>query len=392
MPFSPSQHRWQRTANNIDDRDTDMYNLRWPEQEMDFTTYRTTQIPTISDIGSAGSTHQHYLHANAMCGKPTPGSTSPVQIFNTGPFDFSEIVAMDSETVSPLEISSASSVRTDSSISPEGESQHQTLTTYQRSQPMDERLCPLITGDTDTCEPSRCGPDAPCMNFTSLPPIEECASAPCITMPENTVPVSSTSPSAARMSARVRRPLVNESQNTSRDPPGAGDRRGYPSTRRAHPTSASSQPSKKTANGKLDKKQRAKQAHSLVEKKYRENLNTKLSQLYTTLQNAHYGPHRFVSDSEVDPDELNDDGDVPISILDNEPARAVSSLPKFRKSEVLDNAMSYVNQTEVEMRHMETEILRLSDRIQQLEKLAKCQSDDCSMMKRLVQLPVRAPS
>jgi hypothetical protein len=369
-----------------------MYNSRWPEQEMDFTAYQTTQTPTIGNIASANGDQQSYLRANAVALKAMPASTSPMQMFNTGPFDFSQIVAMDSNTVSPLEISSSSSVRTDSYISLKGESPEHTGTAPQRSQALAERLCPLITGDTETCEPSKCGPDAPCMNFTNLPPIEECASAPCISLPENSVPVSSTSPSTARMSTRTKRPSTNKIQSTSTLPPATNERKYNPPTSRRLPlTSRSSQHPNKPAVIKLDKKQRAKQAHSLVEKKYRENLNTKLSQLYTTLQNAHYGPNRYASnDSDIDLDELNDDGDAPISSLSE--TAAGGSIPKFRKSEVLDNAMTYVNQTEVEMRHMENEILRLGERVKQLESLAKCQADDCSMMKRLGLLQVQAPS
>ncbi|RJE16808.1 hypothetical protein PHISCL_10855, partial [Aspergillus sclerotialis] len=102
---------------------------------------------------------------------------------------------------------------------------------------------------------------------------------------------------------------------------------------------------KSTAPSKADAKQRAKQAHSLVERKYRENLNAKISQLHNTLQASHYGP------------KVGEDGEV-------EAATAANGLPppKVRKSDVLTEAMNYVNQTEVEMRHMENEIHRLTER------------------------------
>lgn len=142
----------------------------------------------------------------------------------------------------------------------------------------------------------------------------------------------------------------------------------------------------------MDKKQRAKQAHSLVEKKYRENLNTKLSTLYTTLQNAQYGPRRsFNNDADSDvelPD--NEDGDDydGADQATSSKRRDLGAQPpsKFRKSEVLDDAMAYVNQTEVEMRHMENELQRLNDRVRALEKLVKC--EDCSLLKRLVHMQV----
>jgi hypothetical protein len=128
---------------------------------------------------------------------------------------------------------------------------------------------------------------------------------------------------------------------------------------------------KSTAPSKADAKQRAKQAHSLVERKYRENLNAKIAQLHNTLQSSHYGPRTGEEG----------DSDVP---------EAPNAIPasKMRKSDVLSEAMNYVNQTEVEMRHMENEIQRLSDRVRVLEKLVRC--EDCSLLKQMVNMQVQA--
>lgn len=128
---------------------------------------------------------------------------------------------------------------------------------------------------------------------------------------------------------------------------------------------------KGTAPSKVDAKQRAKQAHSLVERKYRENLNAKIAQLHNTLQSSHYGPKTS----------MEDDSDNPSSLLAAIPAS------KVRKSDVLTEAMNYVNQTEVEMRHMENEINRLSERVRVLEKLVRC--EDCSLLKQMVNLQVQ---
>jgi len=49
--------------------------------------------------------------------------------------------------------------------------------------------------------------------------------------------------------------------------------------------------------------------------------------------------------------------------------------------------MNYVNQTEVEMRHMENEIHRLGERVRVLEKLVRC--EDCSLLKQMVGLQVQ---
>lgn len=147
----------------------------------------------------------------------------------------------------------------------------------------------------------------------------------------------------------------------------------------------------------MDKKQRAKQAHSLVEKKYRENLNTKLQLLHTTIQNAQYGPNRFNDAGSIESDlELLEDEygteDIKPRIMrasTNDPSATGPS--KFKKSEVLDDAMNYINQTEVEMRHMEAELMRITERAnaleRALEKRGKC--EDCGLLKRMVSLGVQ---
>ncbi|KIW31603.1 uncharacterized protein PV07_03233 [Cladophialophora immunda] len=271
-----------------------------------------------------------------------------------------------------------------------------------------EKLCPLIAGQVDSCQPQRCGPDAPCMNFTTLPPIEECTSVPCIT--GSTTSPSETMISNDSMSVELhQRPSMSGRTSTTATSRSSATRRSSSSTtatteqpdtvplpprrtsagaaarrqNRTSPTMTTAaslasddeddeQPTtKSTAPSKADAKQRAKQAHSLVERKYRENLNAKISQLHNTLQASHYGP------------KVGEDGEV-------EAATAANGLPppKVRKSDVLTEAMNYVNQTEVEMRHMENEIHRLTERVRVLEKLVRC--EDCSLLKQMVNLQVQA--
>ncbi|EXJ59225.1 hypothetical protein A1O7_06657 [Cladophialophora yegresii CBS 114405] len=283
-----------------------------------------------------------------------------------------------------------------------------------------EKLCPLIAGQVDSCQPSRCGPDAPCMNFTTLPPIEECTSVPCITDANSRNETNFTPDS---MSVEVHhRPSTVTRTSTATTPRSSATRRCSSSTattadsppdvvplppRRSAITSAATSmrrttrashkpiyiptatavssdnddeeeaeapPSttKTTAPSKADAKQRAKQAHSLVERKYRENLNAKIMQLHSTLQNSHYGPR------------VGEDGEHEDSMVSNNGPPAA----KVRKSDVLTEAMNYVNQTEVEMRHMENEIYRLSERVRVLEKLVRC--EDCSLLKQVVNLQVQA--
>lgn len=153
----------------------------------------------------------------------------------------------------------------------------------------------------------------------------------------------------------------------------------------ALPSGNSSNNNKPTAPSKADAKQRAKQAHSLVERKYRENLNAKITQLHSTLQNSHYGPRVGYDDPSmgVDGGRYEDPGTVGAAGAAGNAANS-----KVRKSDVLTEAMNYVNQTEVEMRHMENEINRLTERVRILEKLVRC--EDCSLLKQMVNLQVQA--
>jgi hypothetical protein len=398
MPFSRLYRRQPPFASD-NDYDLNMpYNPdRWHEQELDFTSYSTLDQTTQHQVLSkpvpmdTDESQPAYLRPTATSKSLLDGSVT-TEMFNTGPFAFSDLINMDTNTVSPQDISSSSSVRTEPLASLEASNRSPCFRASSGTAlpTLQEKMCPLISGDVDTCEPSKCGPNAPCMNFSGLPPIEECASVPCISPPEETVPLINTANSpVTRSSARLRRPLTTKRSLTTMSSSSSEDRKPtLPATRRPPSTSRTTTTDRGPIT-KLDKKQRAKQAHSLVEKKYRENLNTKLSTLYTTLQNAQYGPRRFTdpenNSSDVDfvDDDAYDGGGGPQSQTQN--SKRDAGLPaKFRKSEVLDDAMAYVNQTEVEMRHMEAELARLGERVRSLEKLVKC--EDCSLLKRMVHL------
>ena len=318
--------------------------------------------------------------------------TASPQMFNTGPFDFADLASMDSNTISPLNLSSASSTRTASLVDIDACQCPALRSTYGLPL-LSEKMCPLISGETDVCEPVRCGPNAPCMNFTSLAPIEECGSVPCIN--HSTEDFSSASPpqlNVQRSSLRLRRPMTISKRSQTPLSTSSGEDRKT-NVRRPTVQRTISAPDKPLS--RVEKKQRAKQAHSLVEKKYRENLNTKLQTLHTTLQATQYGPNRFSdalsndSDIEICDDDYTEDIKPRLAKSNNDIAAGGS---KFRKSEVLDDAMNYVNQTEVEMRHMEAELIRLTEKTDALEKAlakrGKC--EDCSVLKRMVDLQVQA--
>jgi hypothetical protein len=97
----------------------------------------------------------------------------------------------------------------------------------------------------------------------------------------------------------------------------------------------------KSSEDKATSQIQAKKAHSAVERRYRENLNSKIMDLHCTLLATEFGS-RF---SDVE--------DVKLLDLQKE------EWSKIRKSDVLVNAMTYVHQSEIEMRHMSEEIRRL---------------------------------
>ncbi|KEF51144.1 uncharacterized protein A1O9_12758 [Exophiala aquamarina CBS 119918] len=438
-----NQQRFQRHHSQlaIVDPDTVDYS-EW--HEMDFTTAplnsstpnsashhpkysgtMDTDVDSLAFVRSPNS-QRHNSTASPHSQQQSPGAHSlSGDLYTTGPFSYSQLLNMDSD-LSSMDQSSLSSSRAD--YSSKMLNDNSTIATslsgsdsLNASPPVatldpiaislasktgpNEKLCPLIAGQVDSCQPQRCGPDAPCMNFTTLPPIEECTSVPCITQdpsPNETM-ITSDSVSVSvhsRPSYSARTSTVNSARRSSASsndfslqavplPPrrnATGPARRRTAVRSQSSTIAptisnnmgsededdDNSASKPMAPSKADAKQRAKQAHSLVERKYRENLNAKIAQLHNTLQSSHYGPKVG----------QEDDSDNP-----NGPIAAIPA-SKVRKSDVLTEAMNYVNQTEVEMRHMENEIHRLSERVRVLEKLVRC--EDCSLLKQMVNLQVQA--
>ena len=344
----------------------------WHEHAMDFTNYSpfsdaSVNFKTVQDAP--------YLQPNrdSMSDLQQVGSPQPPRTYPTNNFGYSQVLSMDSDVPS-LDASRTSSIATASTLS---SSEPEMLAVDLPPSPIPEKMCPLIAGDIDSCQPSRCGPDAPCMNFTNLPPIEECTSVPCIS------------------SRTIEQGNVN-SMTRQLEYPSAQDQIIHPSPSRRSVTperNTISQPQPKAhrtnsrrqqntnecdkSQSRLEARQRAKAAHSIVEKKYRENINTNLNLLHDTLQNARYGLKREGDNGS----EFDFDAEIETS-----PKSTQTNL-KFRKCDVLTDAMSYVNQTEVEMRHMENEIQRLNERVRMLERLVNY--DGCSLSKGIVALQVQ---
>jgi hypothetical protein len=217
----------------------------------------------------------------------------------------------------------------------------------QSSVPLESgKVCPLLVGQTLQCIPELCGPDAACLDFPTIPEIEDCVSLPCTThKPSNSSEPAQTSQQtfvSAADTVRLRSP-TSQSKRPTRNSP-------------QRPERANSDNS--------DAKSVAKKAHSLVERRYRENLNGTIAQLHLALLKTKRVASIALQDQ---------DGDL------EEQGQAFS---KVRKSDVMLEAVEYVHQTEVELRHMAEEIVHLTKRVRQLEKLVKC--EDCLLMKQLV--------
>ncbi|KAF3940211.1 hypothetical protein ABW19_dt0205263 [Dactylella cylindrospora] len=130
-----------------------------------------------------------------------------------------------------------------------------------------------------------------------------------------------------------------------------------------------------TSTRKLSKheaQQVKKAAHSTVEKRYRANLNTKITHLHEELVKA----------SEEDSVSLSSE------LRGSKSKGATAGPPKTRKADVLTDALNFVNRTQKEKKMMKEEIDFLKMRIMTLEKLVKC--EDCLLLKQMDQM--RMPS
>lgn len=356
---------------------------RWHEQDMEFAGYprssKTTVYSPEVDSISVDGVAQSFPHIQT---KPTPfhAGQPPIPTSTTQYASTYLAYSRPSDTATDVPLLDTSDTLS-LDISKAGQAGASVPTA---SSPLsDDKTCPLINGEVAVCQPSRCGSEAPCLSFVNFPPIEECTSVPCLKRPNNEL-----DPDPSRLAQRAKRTSPSRttmSRSSSSSSIQVSATQAQPKVRRRSDKTS-------TRSGKVmsknEAKQRAKAAHSLVEKKYRENLNTKLISLNTTLQNAHYGPKRIENvDSDLQLEADLDRGPPTLTGRPNiQTSDGAREGTKFRKSDVLSDAMDYVNQTEVEMRHMENEIKRLNERVKGLEKLVNC--EDCHLLQSVVGLHV----
>lgn len=129
-------------------------------------------------------------------------------------------------------------------------------------------------------------------------------------------------------------------------------------------------PLKKEASKELKAKLSTKSSHSATERKYRDNLNSKITELDHTLTLARQDSKRNGS------------------VLDEKPSDA--ALGKTRKADVLNEAMRYVKHGEVESKARVDEIEFLRGRVAALEKLVGC--GDCSLLKHFAESQISFPT
>jgi hypothetical protein len=113
---------------------------------------------------------------------------------------------------------------------------------------------------------------------------------------------------------------------------------------------------------------RSKTAHSIIERKYRENLNSKITQLQETLS---------VTDSFVQGD----------SRLPNEAPAPNGAKP--RKGDILTRTIDYIQHAEIDKRHMSEEIRLLRSQITAMKRPSGC--NDCSLVHQLQALQLQVP-
>lgn len=112
----------------------------------------------------------------------------------------------------------------------------------------------------------------------------------------------------------------------------------------------------------------SKTAHSIVERKYRENLNAKITQLRQALSVTGYFTQEDARHSDEGP------------ALD---------MAKLSKGDVLASTIDYIQHAEIDKRHMSEEIKFLRAQLAAMKRRNKC--EDCSVLTRFRALQLQVP-
>lgn len=290
--------------------DAEFPSYSWPDDGY-------TPQPTHHDYHPAAS-HNHQLakphalsHAQTF-DHPTqqiyPGVTGPSYhgtLYNLQPGSFSYSDLMDTDTSSVSRGSFHSSISSTSHLEIAFDTDGSSLNSLSRkgsstssyNPDMTTRtLCPLLSGQVGQCSPNLCGPDAPCLQYVNngFVPRESCLPIsrpnrrsnlpPPRSQPNEDAYVERTATQKRQRSATVA--AVNPESDTSEPQQLTPTEETKVSpTELNRPTSDSTNGTTKKAQAvPTGKRSKARQAHSLVERKYRENLNAKIQELHVRSQ------------------------------------------------------------------------------------------------------------
>lgn len=233
---------------------------------------------------------------------------------------------------------------------------------------------PMSMSPMDATFPQTCGAMPTCLQMLDTPEIEDFNMSGMWMPSVNTI--SQPESEAFRRPSHTATNAAKSSSTMSRKPSSCGD--GSDNDAPKKPRKRGRKPSTiipAEDEGEEEAAARAKQAHSIVERRYRDNLNGKIMQLHRTLAAIASDPARPGSISA-----LMGQSDVPLQSHDPRTGSAAGT--RVRKSDVMTDAVNYVHQSEVSMRHMADEIQRLTERVLALEKLVRC--EDCVLLKNMV--------
>ncbi|ETI22272.1 hypothetical protein G647_06345 [Cladophialophora carrionii CBS 160.54] len=116
--------------------------------------------------------------------------------------------------------------------------------------------------------------------------------------------------------------------------------------------------------------QKAKHAHSIIERRYRDNLNGKMMQLHRVLLAAETTESSPMNGANPD-DAAAVAVAFPQSVSLDETKAQAQTVGRVRKSDIMTRAINYIHRSEAQMRHMSGEVARLQDQIRVYQKLVE---------------------
>lgn len=351
------------------DNETSLYNrLQWPEGQAG---YQMQQSPM--DYSVPMTHDQHLKQQNPDFGHPFDQSNmypaSNAIPYQSYPYDWSSASliyssesTMDTDRSSTSRdsiLSSSSGAHADVMYETDSNSLHSisrkgSVISDHNPDTAAVQLCPAILSG-GKCNPSACGPNAPCLQYLNndnVPPIEDC-------MPDSNYELDSNSQSIGFTTPHTSPQRRSGFQHAGQRQLPSGFDDSISRGQAQCPAPKTSRTGKEDGTSlKQTKKTRARQAHSLVERKYREGLNNRINQLFELLQQARASRSGLPPQTSGVQDE---DADT-----DDDTQSRTSSL-KVKKSDVLIEAMNYVHATQRELKQKDEQIQQLQERIKMME-------------------------